>query len=116
MKQCYVCLYLSYLDAFEYLTDAQVGKLARGMLMFAREGKEPELKGPLQGLWAQLRFHVLHDRERYLKRCEASRENGKKGGRPPKRDNSSAAQVSSGYPDFDPRKLAIERLMNSEYG
>lgn len=85
MKElCYVCFYLNYLDVFEKLSDKDAATLVRAMLRYAKDGKEPKMTGALDGLWSLISFHIDHDKQRYIQKCETNRSNGKKGGRPRK--------------------------------
>lgn len=83
-EMCYVCLFLSYYEALNILTDRQVGQLIRGLLYYAKTGKEPKLEKALLPIWALLKGQHDRDRVKYVERCETNRRNGKKGGRPRK--------------------------------
>lgn len=80
----YVCLYASYLQALTPFTDEERGRLVTAMLAYMTLGEDTEFQGPERYLWPQLRSQIDRDREAYIKRCEANRRNGAKGGRPRK--------------------------------
>ncbi|MBQ4600790.1 MAG: hypothetical protein IJB17_04090 [Oscillospiraceae bacterium] len=81
---CYVCLYLSYLEAMEYLSDAELGQVIRSLLEYAKTGEKKKLSGLQGAMLTWMTGQHDRDRERYDKRCEVNRANGKKGGRPRK--------------------------------
>ena len=73
-------LYPSHFEAFKKLNDTQVAQLIRKM------GDETyELTDPLcVGMWMFMGRDFDIQAENYEKKAQANRENGKKGGRPPK--------------------------------
>lgn len=83
-KMPYICLYLSYLDSFEELSDAARGKLLLAMLRYAHTGEGQKLTGDAKILWPMVRSQMDRDAEKYRDKCETNRLNGAKGGRPPK--------------------------------
>lgn len=84
-KMCYVCLYLSYLDAMDNMSDQDVGASIRALLHYAATDSVVFPKSSLSRLVFRLmKGQHDRDRERYEEKCRASRENGKKGGRPKK--------------------------------
>lgn len=82
----YIKLPISFVVLFENLSDAQVGHLVRCMLDFCKTGEEPDLESgdPMVILWPMCRDSVIDSWESYERQCAANRENGKKGGRPPR--------------------------------
>lgn len=106
----YICLYLSYLDSFQGLPDAALGKLVRAMLQYAATGEIPQLTGPARILWPMIRSQMDRDREKYRDRCETNRINGAKGGRPPK--NPSVISETEGL--FGKPKKAKEKEKEKE--
>jgi hypothetical protein len=78
-------------EIFNDLSDEEAGKLIKAV--FAHEtGKDFKLDGVLKTLFIPIRQQLDRDREKYFARCESSRENGKKGGRPP----SKAKVIATG--------------------
>ena len=94
-KLTYVCLYLDYLESFQGLSDAAVGKLARAMLQYCNTGETSRLTGPAGILWPSIRSQMDRDMKKYQERCETNRINGAKGGRPPK--NPSVISETEGF-------------------
>lgn len=91
-KMAFVCMYTSYMAILEPCTDEEVGRLVRAMLAYQLTGEEPEFTGGERYVWPYLRDRINRENETYDKRCAASRENGKKGGRPKK---TAAAEVNA---------------------
>ena len=87
-KPPYVCLYLSYLNTLEPLSDTIRGKLMLAMLQYAQTGKEPNLTGHAKLLWPGFRDQIDRDQKKYKERCDTLRANGAKGGRPAKTKNN----------------------------
>lgn len=83
----YIKLPLLFATLFEKLSDEQVGRLVRLMFDFCKTGEEPDFEptDPMAILWPMCRDSVIDSWESYERQCAARRENGKKGGRPPKR-------------------------------
>lgn len=94
-KMPYICLYDSILEDYACLSDAQVGKLVRALVRFLRDGTEPVISGPLRYVWPGAKNQMLRDLQAYEKRCEASRSNGRKGGRKKKVANSEEAALDT---------------------
>lgn len=69
---------------------------------YALDGKEPADKND-RILFKLFKSQIDKSYEKYLKRCEANRENGKKGGRPPKgkeeQENPNNPNNPMGYPE-----------------
>ena len=86
MGMGYIKLPVSFLSLFENLSYEQIGRIVAAMLMFQKTGDEPGFKpsDPLFYLWPSCLDNVLDSCEAYERQCAANRENGKKGGRPPK--------------------------------
>ena len=83
-KMKYFPAYLTYRQTLAGLTDEQVGKLFRAALDYADEGIVPDL-GPLCTLaFGFIKWDIDRMNEQYFQKCEQLRENGMKGGRPPK--------------------------------
>ena len=91
----YIKLPLSFAPLFENLSDAQIGRLVCSMLEFCTTGEEPNFQrsDPLFYVWPMCRENVVDSLEAYERQCAANRENGKKGGRPPKQTQSEYAEL-----------------------
>ena len=68
-------LYYSYLDSFEMLGDAEVGRLIKGAITYARDGAEPEFRGNERFVWPVLRGQISRDQEAYEAKCAKQRDN-----------------------------------------
>jgi len=84
--------FLTYLDWRQHvdlLTDEDAGRLWKAIFDYQESGCLPEFSGsPQQGMlqmaFSFIRAQLDRDSAAYEKRCAENRENGKKGGRPPK--------------------------------
>jgi hypothetical protein len=80
----YVKLWLSYEDYFREYDDESIGAIVRAMLAYRKNGEQPQFEGPERFIWPA----IQRDIDESIKAQEAAsnvyRENGKKGGRPPK--------------------------------
>lgn len=77
----YVKLYTDALYAYKRLSDTEFGRALRAVLQYAEDGTEPNLPGKECIMFDILREQVERDRAAYNTKVE----NGKKGGRPPKK-------------------------------
>lgn len=77
----YVKLYTDALYAYKRLSDTEFGRALRAVLQYAEDGTEPNLPGKESIMFDVLREQVERDRAAYNTKVE----NGKKGGRPPKK-------------------------------
>lgn len=71
-----------YLEEMDCLSDAEFGRLIRGLLQYSITGVEPDLKGTERLFWKTVRNREDRFAEAYMQRCATQKENGKKGGRP----------------------------------
>lgn len=76
------------------LNDAEVGQLLRAMMDYSADGKEPPFQqgSALWAIFAAIRVTMDENIASYQRRCEANRNNGPKGGRPPKNGASEKTQ------------------------
>lgn len=84
MANEYVKLWLSYEAYFQPLGDAEVGRLVLGMLKYKSTGVEPEFSGSERYVWPAIKRDMDEARAAQERFNEKQRDNGKKGGRPPK--------------------------------
>ena len=76
---------LDYLEMFQGLSDADFGKLMRWCLTYYKTQEDSvELPGEITALKMVCKTNMDHALDAYNSRCDANRENGKKGGRPRK--------------------------------
>lgn len=80
----YVCLYMSYLQSLSPFTDAERGRIAMAMLNYAATGTVPQFEGNERFIWPTIQAQIDRDNAVYQEKCQKNRENGSKGGRPPK--------------------------------
>lgn len=80
--------FLFYLDWRQHLAmldDEERGRLLMALLDYEETGAIPEgLSGAASMAFSFMRAQLDRDREKYEAKCKANRENGMKGGRPPK--------------------------------
>jgi len=84
MAREYFCAYHSLLESLKPYGDGEVGRLFRSCLLYSMTGKEPDLRGNERYIWPTLKQMIDRDRKAYENTCATNRENGTKGGRPPK--------------------------------
>lgn len=84
----YVCLYHSYLDAIQALSDAERGRLFTAMLEYSITGAVGHLGGNERFLFPMVKAQIDRDREKYEAKCRKNRENGEKGANATKRPPS----------------------------
>lgn len=84
MANEYVKLWLSYEAYFQPLGDAEVGRLVLGMLKYKSTGVEPEFSGSERYVWPAIKRDMDEAKAAQERFNEKQRDNGKKGGRPPK--------------------------------
>ena len=79
-------IYLDYEEQFNLLTDGQIGQLMRAIIKYEKTGEITELDGMIKMAFSFIKTQLDRDREKYKKKCEKNKENGKKGGRPKKEE------------------------------
>jgi len=79
-------LYFDWLENCAYLGNEEFGQLIRVIAQYAQTGDVDigSLPERIEIAFGFMRGQLDRDKEKYERRCETSRENGKKGGRPPK--------------------------------
>ncbi len=78
-------LYLEYREYFEELSASELQQLIFIIFDYEenqKEPKKPNLTKELWLVWLVIKNQLDRDKDRYDKRCETSKINGKKGGRP----------------------------------
>ena len=84
MSRVYFCAYHSFSESLAPYSDEQIGRLFRAMLEYSNTGTEVEFKGVERFIWPVLKQTIDRDKASYEETCRKNRENGAKGGRPPK--------------------------------
>jgi len=86
MRETFV-MHTAYAEKFKRLSDAQFGALIRGMMAYQITGELPEYSDPILAIaFDAARVELDISNEKYEKKCQANRENGRKGGRPLSQD------------------------------
>ena len=80
----YVKLWLSYEDYFREYDDESIGAIVRAMLAYRKNGEQPQFEGPERFIWPAIQRDIDESIKAQEAAANACRENGKKGGRPPK--------------------------------
>lgn len=91
MAKCYVKAYYDWIEQTSALSDAEKGRLFIAILEYARSGREPENSGR-EGLVFPA-FKATIDRENEISAIRS--ENGAKGGRPVKANESKQKQTKA---------------------
>ena len=94
----YVKLWASYESYFEAFSDAEVGRLVRAMITYRVSREEPKFSGNERFIWPAIRRDIDESLAAQEAMAAVSRENGKKGGRPPKSANPSGYQENPENP------------------
>jgi hypothetical protein len=77
-------LYCDLIHSIEELTDEQSGRLFKIILQYVND-QNPKIEDQiLKVAFSPIKLQLKRDLEEWLKTCERNRENGVKGGRPPK--------------------------------
>ena len=88
--------YYDWLDSFESLTDAEIGRLTVAIVKYAQSGLLTDFSDcadrALEIIFKFLCKQIDRDNESYRDRCEINRENAKKGGAP--KGNKNAAKTT----------------------
>lgn len=79
MPMTHTPLYYNYLEELSAYSDAELGRLIRALLRYARDGVEPELRRREMLLWPLLRGNADRARESYEKLAQSRSLAGKKG-------------------------------------
>ena len=79
-----VKLWLSYEDYFREYDDESIGAIVQAMLAYRKNGEQPQFEGPERFIWPAIQRDIDESIKAQEAASNAYRENGKKGGRPPK--------------------------------
>jgi len=97
-----IIIYDSWFDIFDRLTEQQVGKFMMSISRW-RQGEELTCDDPLVlGILWNAEKQLVDMRTNYIKKVESNRENGKKGGRP-KKVNQSQPKVNQTITQINPK-------------
>jgi hypothetical protein len=81
-------IYHEYREPLKLLTDEQRGQLLMALIDYSESGVVPELDGISMMAFSFIQSQMNRDSKKYENRCSSNRENGKKGGRPKKENDS----------------------------
>lgn len=84
MKDSYI-MHCDYGNHFELLTDAELGRLIRDVNNYVKNGVLPQYTKEdrvLNMAFSFMKTNIDIETEKYIKKCEKNRENGRRGGRP----------------------------------
>lgn len=81
-------IYHEYREPLKLLTDEQRGQLLMALIDYSESGVVPELDGISMMAFSFIQSQMDRDSKKYENRCSSNRENGKKGGRPKKENNT----------------------------
>ena len=81
-------IYHEYREPLKLLTDEQRGRLLMALIDYSESGVVPELDGISMMAFSFIQSQMDRDSKKYENRCSSNRENGKKGGRPKKENDS----------------------------
>ena len=76
----YLKIWTSFRESISPLNDAEKGRLFDAMLLYAETGELPDLKGNERYIWPTAKQAI----DRAAQKADTLRQNGNKGGRPPK--------------------------------
>ena len=110
MAREFFCAYHSILEAMEPLNDAECGRLFRACLNYSMTGAPQELCGNERFVFPGLKAQIDRDIKKYNDFAQKQSENGKKGGRPPKANESQKTQAFLEKP-----KKAKEKEKENKY-
>ena len=90
----YLKVFTDFAEIIDPLQDAEVGRLFKSMLSYAKSGTAPDLRGNERFVWNTAKQII--DREAAY--CEKQAENGRKGGRPKNPAKPSESQINPAKP------------------
>ena len=66
----YLKVFTDFMEVLEPLSDGAAGRLFRAMLLYARDGSEPTLKGKEAVAWTVARQHIDREAETYARKTK----------------------------------------------
>lgn len=110
-------VYQEYEKYLQFLTDEEAGRLLKALFAF-NAGEVVDIENPTVGIaYTAITSQMTRDKEKYEKRVQANRDNGKKGGRPPKeerKENNSAKPSETQDNPAKPNDNPTKPLMSNE--
>lgn len=90
----YFCCYHSYLQKVAKLSDQELGRLFRALLVYSSTGERAQLAGREDIAFDFIADDIDRAKKAYEKRCIANSDNGKMGGRPKKQTGLEKSEKS----------------------
>lgn len=100
MAMEYFCCYHSYLKKCRQLTDQEVGRLFRALLLYSSTGEAQRLSGNEAIAYDFIVDDIDRARANYAAMCQRNAENGRLGGRPKKPGGFSETQKSQNKNEY----------------
>jgi hypothetical protein len=85
----YLKIWTNFRDSISPLNDAEKGRLFDAMLLYAETGEQTDFKGNERYIWPTAKQAI----DRAAQKAETLRQNGSKGGRPPKKAETNGNQT-----------------------
>lgn len=99
-------IYKSFYDPIKSLSDKQLGRLFRALFDYQIEGST-QVDADIQMAFAFFKNQMEIDERKYHKIVERNKQNGSKGGRPPKEENPNNPNNPVGF--LEPKKADKEK-------
>ncbi len=96
-------MYCDYKQHLELLSDEERGKLFIALFDYAESKKTPQLSGMAAMAFSFIKAQMDRDNVKYEERCAINRENGAKGGRPRKSQESEQQEENPTKPKITER-------------
>ena len=120
MKKDSFIAYDEWDENTEDLTDEEFGKLMRAVFRYKKTGEKPTFSDrTMKACWKPIKQSLDRTIAAYEAQCERNRENGKKGGRPKKEEETEKPKKANGFFENPPereRERERERKPEPERG
>ena len=92
-----------WFDTLFALPDEELREMLGAIRAYRRDGAAPDFSGLKAALWNEFRQRLDCDADKYRAMCDRNRENGRNGGRPPKKKNPEKPGKPGGFRE-NPKK------------
>ena len=106
----YLKIWTSFRESISPLNDAEKGRLFDAMLLYAETGELPDFKGNERYIWPTAKQAI----DRAAQKAETLRQNGSKGGRPPKPEETKKNQTKANESERNQTKANESYLFDKE--
>ena len=97
--------YFEWMDNCEDLSDEEFGQLMRAVFKYAENGEKPTFSDrTMKACWKPIAQSVKRTQQAYENKCERNRENGRKGGRPKKVEETEKPKKANGFFENPPER------------